>query len=168
MISLGDDAPAILSVGTLIGGTKPPTKQWDVETTALAKRIIALREGIESSLNVNVVYQIPGELWSPNFTGVRTGSFSAARRLLIVQVAVPSGWPVDPRGLLMNLLSEAIEAAESYARRRKSPTTCLKFGRYLLDRVILSPSTFPLFRPPYQPNVIRQLGDGRVQLTRGV
>lgn len=44
---------------------------------------------VESPLNVNVIYQIPGNILKPDFEGVRTGHYSKEDSSLIVQAALP-------------------------------------------------------------------------------
>jgi hypothetical protein len=77
------------------------------------------REGIEAPLNVNVVFHVPGNLLSPEFVGVRTGSFSKSRRLLMVQVALSSEVPSDVLGHLRAAVLAAIDEAERWAYQRK-------------------------------------------------
>jgi hypothetical protein len=86
---------------------------------ALARQVKALRAGVESPLNVNVVYQIPGEVLQIDFTGVRTGRYSASKHLLLVQAAVPAEPIPESNDFLLGLLQSAIEEAERFAVRRR-------------------------------------------------
>jgi hypothetical protein len=88
---------------------------------ALTKLTIAVDNAsarASSSLNVNVVLQIPGSVLRPDFTGVRTGRFSPMRRLLLVEVALPEE-PSEAIGAqLIRALGAAVEEAERWADRQ--------------------------------------------------
>jgi hypothetical protein len=108
-----NNAPA-LSLGAVIGGTSA-SRAWEVALKRLAKRVTDVREGATSPLAVNVVYQIPGEVVSPEFTGVRSGPFSRESRELLVQVALPPEPAGDPDVEALALLHEAVNVAEEFA-----------------------------------------------------
>jgi hypothetical protein len=106
----------ILSIGAVAGGAST-SRAWEAAIKRVAQRVIELRESRSSPLAVNVVYQIPGEVLTPEFEGVRTGRFSRRERLLLVQVALPPE-PRDADAEVRQLLSEAIEVAEDFARKK--------------------------------------------------
>jgi len=85
---------------------------------ALARDVAELRVGIESPLNINVVFHVPGELLSLDWEGVRTGTYRRRDNHLMVQATVPPSPPKDPRPYLVERLREAIEEAERWATRR--------------------------------------------------
>jgi hypothetical protein len=109
-----NSAPA-LSLGAVVGGTSA-SRVWEMAVKRLAARVADVRKGVTSPLAVNVVYQIPGEFFSPDFTGVRSGHFSRKSRELIVQVALPPEPVGDPDGEAISLLHEAVNVAERFAR----------------------------------------------------
>ncbi len=55
----------------------------------------------------------------PDADGVRTGSYSAAGRQLLVEIAVPATLPDDPAGFLLSALRDAVELAERYALKEQ-------------------------------------------------
>jgi hypothetical protein len=55
----------------------------------------SIRAEYDSPLSLQIVFQIPGELIQPDFTGVRTGRFSRRERRLVIQVAVPDDFEGD-------------------------------------------------------------------------
>lgn len=112
------EATPPLSIGVMVGGTGQDARRWGDEAMELARRVKALRAGVDSPLNVNVVYQVRGDVVPVDFSGVRTGRYSAADRLLLVQAAVPDGPPVHPAETLIDLLDSAIEEAERFAQRK--------------------------------------------------
>ena len=84
------------------------------------KAVIALRQGVQSPLNVNVVFHVEGELIPPvEFEGVRTGRFSRKNVELMVQAAVPREPVKDRRAVLVSLLRDAVAEAERLAQRKK-------------------------------------------------
>lgn len=105
----------ILSIGAVAGGASA-SRAWENAIKRAAQRVIRLREGRSSPLAVNVVYQIPGEVMTPDFEGVRTGQFSRKDRRLLVQVALPHEPAHDADQEVVDRLSEAIELAEEFAR----------------------------------------------------
>ena len=108
-----------LSIGVIIGGSTPENARWRAGIQSLTRRIIAARGDMTTPLNVNVVFQVPGDILQPEFVGVRTGSYRKRDSLLMVQVALPAEEPPDVDGVLMALVSEAIAEAERWALRRR-------------------------------------------------
>jgi hypothetical protein len=116
----GVDEPAALSIGVLVGGWSPYTSEWKAALQNLSQRVTSVRDGASSPLNVNVIFQVPGNNITPDFEGIRTGYFSKKKMWLIVQVALPEAPPeggIDAD--LLNRLKEAIDEAETWAKRRK-------------------------------------------------
>ncbi|WP_333680498.1 hypothetical protein [Dyella sp.] len=113
-----EETPA-LSLGSIVGGSTVANKPWQAAIRELTTRIGEVRQGVEVPLNLNVVFQVPGNMLKPEFVGVRTGSFSKARALLMVQVAVPEEVPPDPALYVKNAIHEAIDEAARWAVKRK-------------------------------------------------
>jgi hypothetical protein len=108
----------VLSLGAMVGGTRPSARAWREAVMALARRVAAARNGVDSPLRVNVVYQVPGELIPVKFDGVRTGRYAPADRHLLVQAALPEELPDEPEAYLITLLQQAIDAAAQFARKK--------------------------------------------------
>ncbi|GLQ87715.1 hypothetical protein [Dyella flagellata] len=123
----------VLSLGSIIGGSTLANKPWDDAITDLTNRIEEARRGVEAPLNLNVVFQAPGNILKPEFAGVRTGRFSKSRALLMVQVAVPEEVPSDPIIYLKNAIHAAIDEAGRWATRRKVTIDVSKL-RYIVER----------------------------------
>jgi hypothetical protein len=135
VMSPTDPAPA-LSIGSVVGGTTSEPRRWGDEARELARRVASLRRGVQSPLRVNVVLQIPGEVLTPDFSGVRTGRYSPKERLLLVQAAVPKdATSSDTRIVLLMLLEAAIEEAEAFAQRRAITSQPLESLRRLVAQV---------------------------------
>lgn len=101
-----------------MGGTSQDARRWGDEAMDLARRVKALRVDIESPLNVNVVYQVGGDVVPVDFSGVRTGRYSSADKLLLVQAAVPEAPEHHSQETLIDLLDSAIVEAERFAQRK--------------------------------------------------
>jgi hypothetical protein len=108
----------VLSVGSVVGGSTPTNRRWRDAIAELTRAVAEARTEIASPLNVNVVFQVAGNVVQPDFEGARTGKFSKANRLLLVQVALPAEVPDDPESYLRGALSDAIDEAEGWARER--------------------------------------------------
>jgi hypothetical protein len=116
-----DEPAEVLSIGCVLGGGIA-NRPWRDAISALTHRVIAARKDIESPLNLNVVFHVPGSMLKPEFEGVRTGRFSKAMQLLMVQVAVPEAVPPDPDEYLLDAVGAAIDEAERWAKRRGMAT----------------------------------------------
>jgi hypothetical protein len=113
-----EDRPDVLSIGAVYGGTWSVDEFWRPAIQRVMQEVMALRRGLASPLNVNVVLHVDGELLPPvDFEGVRTGTFSQKSMHLMVQAAVPPDAVDDERAVLLGLLREAVVEAETFARQ---------------------------------------------------
>jgi hypothetical protein len=112
-----DDEEPALSIGAIVGGITDVTRRWEDTTTALSQQVQAVRGSADSPLRLNVVFHIPGEIWGPDFVGIRTGRYSEKDRHLMVQVALPEG--DYSTSVVENLLWSAVAEAENLGHRRK-------------------------------------------------
>lgn len=113
-----DEHAEVFSIGSVIGGRTPGNRAWREEIAHLAKDVVAARAGLESPLNLNIVFHVAGHLLRPEFEGVRTGAFRVADRLLMVQIALPDSAPANPRAELLSLLQSAVAEAERWSKRK--------------------------------------------------
>ena len=67
---------------------------------------------LESDFRINVEFHVPGNILSPEFQGVRTGTFRKADRHLMVQVVVPNDPPADPYAYCLHAIGDAVDAAQ--------------------------------------------------------
>jgi hypothetical protein len=107
-----------LSIGSIEGGSSPSMSRWRDAITSLTIEVERAVQDVQSPLNVNVIYQIPGSILQPDFEGVRTGHYSRKDASLIVQAALPDDAPDDAVSHIRHLLIAAIDEAEEWARRR--------------------------------------------------
>ena len=114
-----DDAAKTLSIGMIVGGRTLGNRAWVEAIQQLMADVIAAREGVHSDINVNIEFHVPGNFLTPEFDGVRTGTFRKADSLLKVQVALPADAPADPRPILLGSLSVALDAVDLWATARK-------------------------------------------------
>jgi hypothetical protein len=123
----------VLSLGWVVGGSTLANRAWRDAIRAVTDQVIEARTGVESSLNVNVVFQVPGNIITPDFSGVRTGRFSKEDNLLMVQVALPEEVPPDAERYLIDAVHEALDEAERWANKRGIASD-LPSLRAILDR----------------------------------
>jgi hypothetical protein len=119
---MSDSTPSALSVGVVTGGVRA-SREWSQAVLGVARRVAELRGDATSPLSVNIVYHIPGEVFTPDFEGVRTGRYSAKETLLLIQVAIPTEPPTGPRpdalAFVLEQLEAAVGLADEFARKRE-------------------------------------------------
>jgi hypothetical protein len=108
-----------LSIGSVVGGATPSTRRWSDAISSLTREVIDARAGVETPLNVNVVFHVPGNILKPDYEGERTGRFSKRLALLMVQVALPEEPPDDIAAYLRVRLAAAVGEAEQWAAKRR-------------------------------------------------
>jgi len=124
-----------LALGVVAGGPGS-SKEWMDAVTLLGRRVMELREDVESPLAVNVVFQIPGQFLQPDFEGVRSGRFSRKEARLLVQAALPESPDADAHREALDLLTEAVTLAEDFAYQEGlSPTAEILPLRRLVARL---------------------------------
>jgi hypothetical protein len=111
--------PKALSVGVIVGGLTAQSKDWREALTQLSRDLSGIAGRLESDFRINVEFQIPGNIASPEFQGVRTGTFRKADRHLKVQIAVPNDPPADPYAYCVHAIGDAVDAAEAWSVRRR-------------------------------------------------
>ena len=123
-----------IGISTVVGGTIG-TRPWRDATRDVIRRVNAIRMGYGSPLSLQVVFQIPGEVVRPDFSGVRTGLFSRREGRLVVQVAVPVEFEGDRPAWVIAQLRAAVAEAEKFAVMEALPDTDLSGLRRLIDAV---------------------------------
>jgi hypothetical protein len=78
-------------------------------------------EDFPSPVRLDVVFHVGGPLGEPEFTGVRTGSYSRKQNIAQVQIAVTSGESEEPTipGVMVDRLILAIEVLAARLKRSK-------------------------------------------------
>lgn len=112
------DRPKALSVGVIVGGVTAQSKVWREALTRLSRNLSGIAGQLESGFRINVEFQIPGHIISPDFQGVRTGTFRKVDNHLKIQVAVPDVPPVDPYAYGVIAIGDAVDAAKAWSVRR--------------------------------------------------
>jgi len=116
---MDQDEAVALSVGSIVGGESPVGQIWYDAIRELQRRVASACGDARDAVNLNVVFHVPGPLLTPDYDGVRTGSFRSGDSHLMVQVAVPAGLPDDPPAAVGEMLFASIAAAEAWATKRK-------------------------------------------------
>lgn len=115
---MNDVGPA-LAIGAILGDSDMGSMSWSRAIGALSRQVDSLSLGLTSPVRVNVVFHVDGKLAPNEFVGVRTGRFNKGKSLLVVQAAVPPGPADSRRAVLLRLLADAIDEAETFACKRR-------------------------------------------------
>jgi hypothetical protein len=83
----------VLSIGSVVGGVGAGARAWNEPISELTRRVADARLGVESPLNLNVVFHVPGEVLRISEPYVRTGRYDSRTRHLMVQATVPESLP---------------------------------------------------------------------------
>jgi hypothetical protein len=111
--------PKAVSIGVIVGGLTDQSKVWREALTRLSRDLSGLAGQLESEFRINFEFQVPGNIISPDFQGVRTGTFRKADRHLKVQIAVPNDPAADPYAYCLHAMGDAVDAAEAWSVRRR-------------------------------------------------
>jgi hypothetical protein len=110
-----DQDDVALALSAVIGGTRADPA-WEASVTSVARRVAAIRGGYSSPVCVNVVYRIPGEVTAPRFVGARIRRYYDEDSLLVIDAALPARPGDDPDFEVLDMLTQAVDKAEHYAR----------------------------------------------------
>ena len=125
-----------LAIGAVYGGVGGRPTAWQEEISAVGLAVMSVRGSSVSPLALNVVFHVPGEVISPDYTEMRTGKLSRIDRTLMVQVPVPDiDVPKNAVGVILTWCREAIDLAEAFALRRKVIAEPLDVLRGIVDDV---------------------------------
>lgn len=109
-----------LLLGVVQGGPERSARNWGDAVMQLSQRIGGTLLGVDTPLRVTVIVHAPGAVVPVDFSGMRTGRYSAPDRTLIVQVCLPPGPPPPGvRAYLLDLLDAAIDLAGQVAMKKK-------------------------------------------------
>ena len=133
----------VLSFGAVLGDSDALSRRWGAALGDLTRQAKIAQDGVISPLRLYVAFHLDGRLVPNNFTGVQTGRRDA-QGWLSVQVALIPDEERDPHKVLTEGLRDAVDAAESFARRNKIATELPEL-REVLDRITrdLPPGTGP-------------------------
>ncbi len=115
-----DGPERALYISTLTGGRTSANSS----AIAAVRRLHLLVHGqahpvLPTDLQVDLIFQIPGDQLSPDFVGVRTGRLARRERLLAIQVSVPIPFPDSPSDYFSVVLREAKSVLMAFVKRRK-------------------------------------------------
>lgn len=120
------DEDPTLSVGAILGGAGA-SRAWERAVKSVALRLDDIgNDHPGGPVAVNVVFQVPGELMTPDFEGIRTGRYWQKKARLVVQVALPEDVPDDPDLYVRERLAEAVEVAREFLQKKGFPGESLE------------------------------------------
>lgn len=109
----------ILTFGVLILGSSANSNRWEEVIWDLSRRVDCVAKNVESPLILNIVFHIPGNMLKPEFSGVRTGTYSKKLAALMVQVALPEELAEDVPAYIKHATHLAIDEAARWAVKRR-------------------------------------------------
>ena len=108
-----------LLVGAILGDADADSLAWSRAIGVVSARAESLSVSLATPLRLQVEIHVDGRTSPNEFLGARTGRFSRAKSLLVIQVALAKPVSDDPVATVCQLVGEAVSEAEAYARRRK-------------------------------------------------
>ncbi len=113
----------ILEIGAVLGDSDSESRAWGDAIGELSLRAASLHTSDNASaISVNVIFHVDGRIAPNEFEGVRTGRFSKAKGLLVVQATIAKEPVHDRQPALLTRLSEAVDEAENYVIRKRLAT----------------------------------------------
>jgi len=114
-----------LYLSDVLGGPEQIDKGFHNELHAICKQKELYHDKLTNphDASLNVVFQYPGSLLQPNFTGIKTGRYSRKDKLLIVYVAVAADVlsANDFAFQYASLLKQAIAEGKKFFDKRGIP-----------------------------------------------
>lgn len=115
------EEPELLSLG-IKGGGRTPRNELVIEALLALMRAVRDRRGRypNEGLRINVVFMVPGPMFTPDFDGVHPARFARKTNHLLVNAAVPASLTFDhvPE-FFAQALKETKSAAAEYLQKRK-------------------------------------------------
>jgi hypothetical protein len=107
-----------LSIGAVLGDADAYNTAWKRQIMALSQQLEAVREDVRSPISVNVIFHVDGRLIPNDFEGLRKGPAARQGRSVQRRRRVPKHVSADQPEILINLLREAVSAAERAGRKK--------------------------------------------------
>ncbi|MGL6073090.1 MAG: hypothetical protein ACRC8S_02895 [Fimbriiglobus sp.] len=104
-----------LYIGSILGGPEvsgDPIARY-IQRISRAASSLQEQHEFNSDGSLDLVYHVPGQIWKPDFEGLRTGKFSRQNRMLMIQMAVPELFDSDQqrKRFMVECLREAVALA---------------------------------------------------------
>jgi hypothetical protein len=84
-----------LVIGSMIGGTTSWTDRVKRVWARMSTAAETASARYPSADNLEILFDVPGPMWQPKYSGIRTGRASRGDRRLQIQVAVPESLSTD-------------------------------------------------------------------------
>jgi hypothetical protein len=108
-----------ITVSELWGGSTELNDRWRPVILRLSRELWLARDQLELPIRICVQVQVAGNVWQPDWEGVRTSTFDRDSRVVTIQATLPEMPPSDPFGFLKNRLFQAVELLGPWAKRNK-------------------------------------------------
>jgi len=111
----------MISIGSILGG-------GELAGSKIYKLIGRFCRALPAGQNpeafdINVVFHVPGSIAKPDYSGIRTGRFSAKAKKLMIQISVPEILLDSPEleSFCHKSIIEAIAMAGKFFEKKKTP-----------------------------------------------
>lgn len=108
---------AVIAVAAVLGGARV-NRAWERAIGQLIKQVRIERVNVVSPIRLGVRYHVPGEVWSPKFTGARLVRYDEERQTLELEIGLPENPVSDARNEIREFMSSAITLAEEFVQVR--------------------------------------------------
>ena len=72
-------------------------------------------------LTLHIQFQVAGNVWKPDWEGVRLGSYSSAKDLLMAQATLPENFEANRYALLVSRVLDVLDLTDSWLAKKKRP-----------------------------------------------
>lgn len=109
----------MISIGAILGGGELAGSKIDRLICRFSSALPPVQN--LSTASINIVFHVPGSIVKPDYTGIRTGKFSAKLKKLMIQVSVPETMLDSPEleSFFHKSIIEAIALAGKFFERKK-------------------------------------------------
>jgi hypothetical protein len=109
----------MISIGAILGGGELAGSKIDRLICRFSSALPPVQN--LSAASVNIVFHVPGSIVKPDYSGIRTGKFSAKLKKLMIQVPVPEIMLESPElePFFHKSIIEAIAMAGKFFAKKK-------------------------------------------------
>ena len=125
MMSVDPEGPALLSIGLKMGGTTPQSRLLEAPLMEFMRLVARERDSFANDgLRANLVFNVPGPMFQPDFEGVHATRMDRKQNHLLVVAAVPAGMTADRiPSYVADVLRQTLREAHAYVARKRIPVS---------------------------------------------
>jgi hypothetical protein len=109
----------MISIGSIIGGGELTGSQIHRLIGRFCRALPSVQDPVP--FDINIVFHVPGSIVKPDYSGIRTGRFSAKQRKLMILVSVPDNLMDSPEleSYFHKSMIEAVHLAKGFFGKKK-------------------------------------------------